>query len=168
MKTKIHGCSKSIVSFINERKAKVELMNGETWIVGFSTPFNYLSGEHFIQLLGWSFDLYWGTSGTIDGDYRLINGSIYQDGYEMMLYIALEPKRSEERKRIGERIKELRKKKGLDAKELASRIGIDASNLSRIEQGHYSVGLDILSKIASALGAKVDIVEKEETDGKTQ
>ena len=77
----------------------------------------------------------------------------------MMIFIVLEPKRSEERKRIGERIKELRKKRNLDAKSLASRIGIDASNLSRIEQGHYSVGFDILSKIASALNAKVDIVE---------
>jgi transcriptional regulator with XRE-family HTH domain len=84
---------------------------------------------------------------------------LYQDGYEMIAFAVMEPKRSEERKRIGERIKELRKKKNLDAKTLASRIGIDASNLSRIEQGHYSVGFDILSKIANALNAKVDIVE---------
>ena len=103
--------------------------------------------------------MYWGLSGTLEGDYRRINERIYHDGYEMMYYIVLEPKRSEERQRIGDRIRELRKKKGIDAKDLASRIGIDASNLSRIEQGRYSVGLDILSKIASALGAKVDIVE---------
>lgn len=159
MKTVIHGPSRSKVSFIDDLRAKVELENGETWIVGFPTPFNYLSGEHFIQLLGWAFDLYWGFKGTIEEDFRQINGMLYQDGYEMMFFIVLEPKRSEERKRIGERIRELRKKKNLDAKSLAARIGIDASNLSRIEQGHYSVGLDILSKIATALNSKVDIVE---------
>lgn len=159
MKTIIHGPSRSKVAFIDELKAKIELENGETWVVGFPTPFNFLSGEHFIQLLGWAFDLYWGENGSIEGDFRQINGMLYQDGYQMMIFIVLEPKRSEERKRIGERIKELRKKRNLDAKSLASRIGIDASNLSRIEQGHYSVGFDILSKIASALNAKVDIVE---------
>ena len=161
MKTIIHGKSRSKVTFIDETKAKVELENGGTWIVGFPTPLNYLSGEHFIQLLGWSFDLYWGVKGTIEGDFRLINGSLDQDGYEMMIFIVMEPKRSEERKRIGERIKELRKKRKLDAKTLASRVGIDASNLSRIEQGHYSVGFDILTKIATALNAKVDIVEND-------
>ena len=121
MKTIIHGKSRSKVTFIDETKAKVELENGGTWIVGFPTPLNY----------------------------------------EMMIFIVMEPKRSEERKRIGERIKELRKKRKLDAKTLASRIGIDASNLSRIEQGHYSVGFDILTKIATALNAKVDIVEND-------
>lgn len=161
MKTIIHGKSRSKASFIDDNKAKVELTNGETWIVGFPPINNHLGGEHFLQLLGWAFDLYWGVTGTIEGDFRLINENIYHDGYDMMFFIVLEPKRSEERKRIGDRIKELRKKKGLDAKELASRIGINASNLSRIEQGHYSVGLDILTKIASALGAKVDFVEDE-------
>ena len=127
--------------------------------MGFPTPLNFQSGEHFIQLLGWAFDLYWGLKDTIEGNFRLINGMLYQDGYQMMIFIVMEPKKSEERKRIGERIKELRKKRNLDAKSLANRIGIDASNLSRIEQGHYSVGFDILSKIATALNAKVDIIE---------
>ena len=158
-KTIIHGPSRSKVSFIDEVRAKVELENGETWIVGFPGPSNYLSGEHFIQLLGWSFDLYWGVKDSIADDIRNINGSLYHDGYDMMVFVVMEPKRSEERKRIGERIKELRKKRNLDAKSLAARVGIDASNLSRIEQGHYSVGFDILSKIATALNAKVDIVE---------
>lgn len=165
MRTNIHGETRSKVTFVDALRAKVELQNGETWMVGFPTPFNYNSGEHFIKLLGSSFDLYWGLKGTIESDFRLINGSLYQDGYDMMIYIVLEPKKSEERERIGARIKELRKKMNLDAKTLASRIGIDASNLSRIEQGRYSVGLDILSKIASALNAKVDIVEEEKIAG---
>ena len=159
MKKRFCGPSRSKVSFIDPNRAKVELQNGETYIVGFPGPSNYLSGDHFILSLGWEFDLYWGTQGSMDKDYRIINSHLYRDAYDMMIFVVLEQKRSEERKRIGERIKELRKKKNLDAKSLASRVGIDASNLSRIEQGHYSVGFDILSKIANALDAKVDIVE---------
>lgn len=160
MKTIISGPSRSKVTFINPNKAKVELTNGETYFVGFPGPYSYISGgNHLIQLLGWLFDLYWGTQGSFEKDCRIINSRLYEDGYDMMIFVVMEPKRSEERQRIGERIKELRKKRNIDAKSLAERIGIDASNLSRIEQGHYSVGFDILSKIANALNAKVDIVE---------
>jgi DNA-binding XRE family transcriptional regulator len=66
--------------------------------------------------------------------------------------------RSAERERIGARIRQLRESKGFDANKLAVLAGIDAANLCRIEQGKYSVGIDILSKIATALGVKVDLV----------
>lgn len=65
----------------------------------------------------------------------------------------------EERERIGKRIKELREEKKMDAKKLATFVGIDPSNLSKIEQGKHSVGFDILSKIARALGCKIDFVK---------
>lgn len=63
----------------------------------------------------------------------------------------------EQRTRIGARIRELRKEKNMEAKKLAEQASIDAANLSRIEQGRYSVGLDVLSKIALALGAKIEM-----------
>lgn len=66
--------------------------------------------------------------------------------------------RDEERKRIGKRIREIREQKGIEAKQLATLTNIDAANLSRIEQGRYSVGLDILSRISHGLGVKVDLV----------
>lgn len=66
--------------------------------------------------------------------------------------------RDEERKHIGERSRQLREEKGFEAKQLAVLAKIDAANLSRIEQGRYSVGLDILTKISDVLGAKIDIV----------
>ena len=66
--------------------------------------------------------------------------------------------RSEERQRIGSRIRQLREGKGMEAKALAKLANIDAANFSRIEQGMYSTGLDILSRIAQALGVKVDLV----------
>ncbi len=68
--------------------------------------------------------------------------------------------RTEERQRIGKKIRQLREIKGIEAKQLAILTGIDAANISRIEQGRYSVGLDVLSKISQALGMKVDLVEQ--------
>jgi len=67
--------------------------------------------------------------------------------------------RHTDRTRIGARIREIREERGMDAKELAKLAGIDAANLSRIENGKYSVGFDILAKIATALGKKVDFID---------
>ena len=69
--------------------------------------------------------------------------------------------RQGERTRIGKKIRQIREEKGIEAKDLAKLANIDAANLSRIENGKYSVGLDILSKIASAIGYHIDIVPKQ-------
>lgn len=63
-----------------------------------------------------------------------------------------------ERQRIGKRIKELREEVGMTQDQLADKTGLLKPNISRIESGKYSTGQDILSKIASALGKKLDIV----------
>lgn len=67
--------------------------------------------------------------------------------------------RHTDRARIGARIREIREERGMEARDLAKLAGIDAANLSRIENGKYSVGFDILAKIATALGKKVDFVD---------
>ena len=67
---------------------------------------------------------------------------------------------NDDRKRIGQRIREIREEKNIEAKHLALMTGITPANISRIEQGKHSVGLDILSKIADALGYKVELVKK--------
>ncbi|MCC9036878.1 helix-turn-helix domain-containing protein [Chryseobacterium sp. Ch-15] len=66
--------------------------------------------------------------------------------------------RQGERTRIGNKIREIREVKGIEAKDLAKLANVDAANLSRIEKGKYSVGLDILSRIAFVLGHQIDIV----------
>ena len=70
--------------------------------------------------------------------------------------------RQSERVHIGQRIRELREKKAMEARDLALLTGIDAANLSRIEQGKYSTGVDILSRIAIVLGAHLDLIPNEE------
>ncbi len=67
--------------------------------------------------------------------------------------------RHKDRARIGERIRQIRMDRGMEARDLARLASVDAANLCRIENGKYSVGLDILSKIAAALGKKIDFVD---------
>lgn len=67
--------------------------------------------------------------------------------------------RHNERIRIGNAIRQIREERNMEARHLAMLSGIDPANLCRIENGKYSVGLDILSKIAAALGKKIDFVD---------
>jgi len=66
------------------------------------------------------------------------------------------------RKRIGARIKELREARGYTARDLAFMTRIDPANLSRIEQGKYSVTIDTLDKIAYFLDCRIQLVEYKE------
>ena len=72
--------------------------------------------------------------------------------------------RQAERVRIGKRIKELREAKKMEARDLALLTGIDAANLSRIEQGKYSTGVDILSRICVILDAHLDLIPNDQTE----
>ncbi len=67
--------------------------------------------------------------------------------------------RQSERTRIGNRIRQIREERGIEARDLAQLANIDAANLSRIENGKYSVGIDVLSRIATSLGKKIDLVD---------
>lgn len=62
------------------------------------------------------------------------------------------------RKIIGDKIKELRLAQNLTQEQLARKAGILRITLSRIELGKYSVGVDILSKIAHALDCKIGFI----------
>ena len=75
-----------------------------------------------------------------------------------------EGNRKAERIRIGRRIKELREAKKMEARDLALLTGIDAANLSRIEQGKYSTGVDILSRICVILDAYLDLIPNEKRE----
>ena len=72
--------------------------------------------------------------------------------------------REDERIRIGQRIKELREAKKMEARDLALLTGIDAANLSRIEQGKYSTGVDILSRICVILDAHLDLIPNDQKE----
>jgi len=71
---------------------------------------------------------------------------------------AYDADKTSERQRIGRRIAELRKEQGMTQTQLAERCGLQQAHIARIETGRYSVGLDTLAQIATALGMQVDFV----------
>ncbi len=133
---------------------KVELPSGDVYVIGFIDlqPVKY--AEIYTKVID-------GALNELEGseDVDLNNYLSYKlacEKLETPLYVTLDQNR--ERERIGNRIREIRLARNMEAKKLARLSQIDAANLSRIEQGKYSVGLDILCKIALALDARVDII----------
>ena len=60
--------------------------------------------------------------------------------------------------RIGQRIQELRKEAGLTQKDIAKKCGMAQPNIARIEAGTYATSIEVLSRIAEALGKTIDLV----------
>lgn len=58
----------------------------------------------------------------------------------------------------GQRIMQLRKQRGMTQQQLADAVGISREHIARIEAGKYSVGLDILVKVAKAMDMKLEFV----------
>lgn len=66
-----------------------------------------------------------------------------------------------ERLRVGQRIAESRKEHAMTQQQLADAVGISREHIARIEAGKYSVGLDILVKVAKALDMELEFVTKD-------
>lgn len=151
---------KSKAQILDDYRVEVQAPDGELFEI-FSDIGKYDSKEtqaYFLHLCEWIFDK------NFSEDKETMINRIWRD---MMIngvdYMGMDNgNRYTERIRIGKRIRELREKKRMEARDLALLAGIDAANLSRIEQGKYSTGLDILSRIAHILGAKIDLVTTEE------
>ena len=151
---------KKNVFFIDPLRIKVETSEGDVYVLGYSDPMNYQMEQkndgcitRFVSAL---FDQYY--DGTEESIWGIILSEMFKNMIRPFTWVMCD--RDKERVRIGSRIKELRKESGMDAKELAQKIGIDAANLSRIEQGRFSVGIDILNKIAGVFNMSLDFVPK--------
>ena len=154
------------VSFLDPLRVRVETQSGDVFILGYDSEMNYQIEQQWDGLYSKRvvalFDEYYdGTEESILGP---IARGMYKNRLDSFRWIVND--RDKERERIGLRIRELRKEKCMDAKELALKIGIDPGNLSRIEQGRFSVGFDILNKIANVMNMRVDFVEKGRCDEK--
>lgn len=82
------------------------------------------------------------------GDEYVIDTPIY--------YVELSD-RDRQRYELGQKLAAIRCSKGISVRGLAQQAGITPSNLSNIEQGNYSAGVDIIQRICKALGAKLTI-----------
>lgn len=64
-----------------------------------------------------------------------------------------------ERERIGKLIAAIRTEKKMTQQDVADLTELKRSNISRIESGLYNITFDTLTKIASALGKRIDFVD---------
>lgn len=62
------------------------------------------------------------------------------------------------REEIGLKIALFRKESGLSQRDLAEKAGLTQSTIYKIENGKFSVGIDVLGKVAEALNRKIDII----------
>jgi len=150
---------KSSAQIINEHEVEVTAPNGEVFTVKCQLG-AYLNKETQNQELYWLEVLF--DNNYSDDKEQMIN-SIWRESMHFGIAGGIigisSGTRHGDRARIGARIREIREERKLEAKDLARLADIDAANLCRIENGKYSVGLDILSKIAAALGKKIDFID---------
>ena len=140
------------VTFIDSSTISVTALDGETLILKPLFPIPEKEQKDIAAQFAYYFEK------NFSDDKSSMVYRVFCDMFGVCNFSWISSDRDEERKRIGMKIRQLREEKGMDAKSLAKLADIDAANLSRIEQGRYSVGLNILSQIAGALGVKIDLV----------
>jgi|SRR6516225_10096455 hypothetical protein len=143
------------VNFLDSSTIEVTALDGEKFRLKCHLPVHYTRQKSIAHSLAKNFNENFSDDKS-SMVYWVLMKMIANDGFSFSYESS---DRSAERERIGAKIRHLRESKGMEAKQLAMLTNIDASNLCRIEQGRYSVGFDILTKLSQALGAKVDLVE---------
>ena len=141
----------------------VETPDGEMLTLEFPSQMPLRDEEGYSSLICYLIDKYYAEKPEPDLFMFLFRHMLYCNAEKP---IFIQKDKNVERERMGRRIKEIREKRGLDAHELAMRSGIETINLLRIEQGKYSAGFDILTKIAYALNCEIDFVDLTDKEGK--
>lgn len=148
--------TKSRAQILNEHEVEVQTPDGEIFKI-WSSLSKYDSGEYkdyLLHLIEFIFDRNFS-----DDKEKMINRISREFILNAVPSLGVDPgNRQNERERIGKKIRELREAKKMEARDLAILTGIDAANLSRIEQGKYSTGVDILSRICVILDAHIDLI----------
>lgn len=142
------------ITFTDNTTIKAVALDGESFTLKAYLPVHKNEQQNIAKLLSHYFDEEFSDDKT-SMIYWVLMKMMTTVGFSFYL---VRSDRSQERERIGGRIRQLREEKGIEAKQLATMANIDAANLSRIEKGKYSVGMDILTRISDALGVKVDLV----------
>lgn len=88
------------------------------------------------------------------------NNALCQIGMEAPFYEVLQYDGKDNRLRIGKELERLRKAKKFTQQQLADMSKVTRANIAKIEGGKYSVGFDVLQRVAKALDADVKIVKR--------
>src|SRR5690606_89485 len=134
------------VIFLDSTTIEVVANDGEKFILNTYLPVHYTKQKSIAHSLSKHFNENF-SDDKLNMIYRVLMKMMAEEGFSFS-YEGSD--RSKERERIGAKIRQLRENKGMEAKQLAVITNIDASNLCRIEQGKYSVGFDILTRISQA------------------
>lgn len=67
---------------------------------------------------------------------------------------------SDNRALLGQQLTDIRKERGLTQQQVADASGMQRPHIARIEAGKYNVGIDILAKVAAALGCSIEVTPK--------
>ena len=143
---------KTKVTYLDPQHFRVETPTGECFELTFARMIPMGEVETMCEELADIFDSRY--EGNVQSMWRKLPAEARGKVGKLLCVL---PDKLSERERIGRRIRQLREERGMLGKELAELVGIDPANLSRLEKGKYSVGLDILCRIAAALGKKVMI-----------
>ncbi len=100
-----------------------------------------------IKIVGKSGEVYYFTSFEEDLKKELKSKSFREKYYKEMTRLEL-----------SRQIREARKKKKMTQKTVAAKADMPQSVLARIETGNHSISVDTLSRIAQALGKKIQLV----------
>ena len=138
----------------NSAMVRVELSTGQRYCIGFWGLAFVEAPDIYGRILQHMVDEFEESKET---DLKAYLQRVYARAKDDSLMYVL-PEDNDDRERIGRTIRELRMARKMDAKKLATLANIDPANISRIEQGKYSVGLDILCRIADALDSHIEIV----------
>jgi len=154
--------TRSRAQILNEHEVEVQTPDGEIFKM-WSDLAKYDSDEYknyVLHLIEFIFDRNFS-----DDKEKMINRISWEFMRNAVPSMGMDSgNRQDERVRIGRRIRELREAKRMEARDLAILTGIDPANLSRIEQGKYSTGVDILSRICVILDAHLDLIPNSEKE----
>ena len=69
-------------------------------------------------------------------------------------------KNIEQRIRIGKEVMQLRARSNLTQQQLSDKSGVTRANIAKIEAGRYSVGFDVIQRVAEALDSDIKLVKR--------
>lgn len=84
---------------------------------------------------------------------------IYDNNGEKIL---IEREQSRAKEEVIEQFIRYRKSKKMTQEDLAKKVGVPRTNITRFESGRYNPSLEMMVKVASALGMKLNITLEEQ------
>lgn len=92
-------------------------------------------------------------------DSRIVMDYIYDNNGEKIL---IEHEQNRAKEEVIEQFVKYRKSKRMTQEELARKVGVPRTNITRFESGKYNPTLEMMVKVASAMGMKLSIKLEEE------